>query len=42
MWSLISIASFTRSAMVSVTAEKAGGDSVQPIGSLVGMATMGF
>ena len=30
-----------RSATVSVAAEKAGGDSVQPIGSLVGIATRG-
>ncbi len=29
----------TRSAMVSVTAENAGGDSVHPMGSLVGIAT---
>ena len=33
--------SLIRSATVSVTAEKAGGDSVQPIGSLVGMETSG-
>ena len=34
-------ATLARSAMVSVPAENAGGDSVQPIGSRVGMLTKG-
>ena len=30
-----------RSAIVTVTGEKAGGDSAKPIGNLVGIATIG-